>query len=204
LQRYFPYEQGVPSHDVISRLFVKLDTMLFNQCFTEWINSIPELTEGEVVAIDGKTIRRSNNKTTNKPAYHMVSAYASENRVCLGQKVVDEKHNEITAIPKLLDLIAIKGCVVTIDTMGCQAKIAEAIIKKEADYLLAVKDNQEGLRIQIAKEFNRIKVSSVNKTVDAGHGQIETRTCEVIDNLIFLDGKEKWHGLKSIVKITSE
>ncbi len=106
----------------MNNVFARLDTKSFNQCFVDWINSISKLTEGEVVAIDGKTIRKSNNKSVGKSAYHMVSAYASENRVCLGQEVVDEKHNEITAIPKLLDTLAIKGCIVTLDAMGYQQK----------------------------------------------------------------------------------
>lgn len=204
LKDYFPYNKGIPSHDVLSRVFAKLDTKSFNQCFIDWINSISKLTDGEIVAIDGKTIRKSNNKNTSRSAFHMVSAYASENKVCLGQEVVDEKHNEITAIPKLLDLIAIKGCIVTIDAMGCQTKIAEKIIEKKADYLLAAKGNQKELKSQIIKIFDQNKPTSIDTSVDAGHGRVETRICEVIDNLKFFDEKERWIKLKSIVKITSE
>jgi len=204
LRSYFPYTNGIPSHDVLNNVFSRLDTKTFNQCFIDWINSISKLTDGEVVAIDGKTIRKSNNKNTAKSAFHMVSAYASDNKVCLGQEVVDDKHNEITAIPRLLDMLAIKGCVVTCDAMGCQTKIAEKIVEKKADYLLTVKENQKELKTQILKTFDRNKPISIDTSVDAGHGRVETRTCEVIDNLTFFDEKEKWTKLKSIVKITSE
>lgn len=204
LRTYYPYTNGIPSHDVLNNVFARLDTKTFNQCFADWINSISKLTDGEVVAIDGKTIRKSNNKNIGKSAYHMVSAYASENKVCLGQEVVDEKSNEITAIPKLLDTLAIKGCIVTVDAMGCQTKIAEKIIEKKADYLLAAKGNQKELKAQILKAFDQIKPISIDTSVDAGHGRVETRTCEVIDNLGFFDEKDRWTKLKSIVRITSE
>ena len=204
LQAYYPYSNGIPSHDALNNVFAKLDTKSFNQCFADWINSISRLTDGEVVAIDGKTIRKSNNKNTLKSAFHMVSAYASENKVCLGQEVVNDKHNEITAIPELLDMLAIKGCIVTIDAMGCQTKIAEKIIERKADYLLATKGNQKELKEQILKTFDKNKPISIDTSVDAGHGRVETRTCEVIDNLTFFDEKDKWTKLKSIVRITSE
>lgn len=204
LKTYYPFSNGVPSHDVLNNVFARLDTKSFNQCFVDWINSISKLTEGEVVAIDGKTIRKSNNKKVGKSAYHMVSAYASENKVCLGQEVVDEKHNEITAIPKLLDTIAIKGCIVTLDAMGCQTKIADKIIEKKANYLLAVKGNQKELKNQVLKTFDLIIPQSVDTSVDAGHGRVETRICEVINKLDFFDERERWTMLKSIVRITSE
>lgn len=204
LRCYYPYNNGIPSHDVLNNVFAKLDTKSFNQCFADWVNSISKLTDGEVVAIDGKTIRKSNNKNTSKSAFHIVSAYASENKICLGQEVVDEKHNEITAIPKLLETLAIKGCIVNIDAMGCQTKIAKKIISKKADYLLAAKGNQKELKAQILKTFYHNKSLSVDISEDAGHGRVETRICEVIDNLEFFDEKEKWSNLKSIVKITAK
>jgi len=135
------------------------------------------VNESEVVPIDGKTIRNSNDDSSCKSAIHLVSAYASENRVCLGQEAVSEKSNEITAIPKLLDMLTIKGCIVTIDAMGCQKKIAEKIIKKDADYILMVKDNQKNLRIQIEDIFKTQESYTINTTNDFGHGRIETRTC---------------------------
>ena len=204
LKSYFPYKNGIPSHDVLRRVFTKLDKDAFNQCFINWINSLSKHTDGEVIAIDGKTIRKSNDKNESKSAYHMVSAYASENKLCLGQTVVDEKHNEITAIPELLDLIAIKGCIVTTDALGCQTKIAQKIIDKKSDYVLAVKANQKELHTQVIKVFSKNRPDSFNITEDAGHGRVETRTCDVIDNLTFLDTKERWAGLRTIVRIKSE
>jgi len=204
LRKFFPYENGVPSHDVLGKVFSSLDHTEFTECFSSWINSISTFTNGEVVAIDGKTIRKSNIPFKSKSALHVVSAYASESRLCIGQEIVADKSNEITAIPKLLKLLEIKGCIVTIDAIGCQKEIVKDILKEEADYLLMVKGNQQGLKEQIEKLFKNGDISDTNTNVDSGHGRIETRTCEVITNLTFLDDKNQWEGLKSIVRITSE
>ena len=204
LRKFFPYAEGIPSHDVLGKLFAKLDHKEFSECFANWINSISNITNGEVIAIDGKTIRKSNNRKDSKAALHVVSAYASENRLCVGQEIVGQKSNEITAIPKLLKLLEIKGCIVTIDAMGCQKQIAKDILKQKADYLLMVKGNQQGLKEQVEKLFEKGDISETYSDVDSGHGRIETRTCHVITNLGFLDGKDKWAGLNSIVRITSE
>lgn len=204
LQQFFPYEEGIPSDDVLGKLFARLNAKEFTDCFTQWVNSIADLNDSEVVPIDGKTIRNSNDDSSCKSAIHLVSAYASENRVCLGQEAVSEKSNEITAIPKLLNMLTIKGCIVTIDAMGCQKKIAEKIIEKNADYILMVKDNQKNLRIQIEEIFKTQESQSTNTTNDFGHGRIETRTCSVIDHISLLDKRKEWNGLKSIVRITSE
>lgn len=201
LRKFFPYENGVPSHDVLGKLFARIDNKEFTKCFSEWINSISKITDGEVVAIDGKTIKKSN---TSKSALHVVSAYASGNMLCLGQEVVDEKSNEIIAIPKLLKLLEIKGCIVTIDAMGCQKKIAKEIIRQKADYLLMVKGNQQGLQEQVKKLFDKGSFSDQNTEIESGHGRVETRTCHVITDLTFLDGKEEWKDLKSIACVTSE
>jgi predicted transposase YbfD/YdcC len=163
-----------------------------------------ELTGGEVVAIDGKTIRGSDDKSLEKSALHVVSAYASGNRLCLGQETVTEKSNEITAIPALLKLLTVKDCIITIDAMGCQKSIAGTIIEKEADYILMVKDNQQELKEQVEKVFTMNPKAEADITLDFGHGRIEQRTCQVIDNLTFLDDKEDWPGLKSIAKVISE
>ena len=203
LKRFFPYQNGTPSHDVLGKLFSRLNPDEFGACFIEWVDSISELTAGEVVAFDGKSIRDSKNNSTGKSCFHIVSAYAVNNKICLGQLAVDEKSNEITAIPKLLDLIAVKGCIVTIDAMGCQKKIAAKIREKDADYLLMVKDNQQELLSQIKQVFKLTKPSSVNLDIDSGHGRVETRKCEVIKDLKFLDEKINWLDLKSIVKISS-
>ncbi|MCK5775271.1 MAG: ISAs1 family transposase, partial [Bacteroidales bacterium] len=203
LKQFFPYENGIPSHDVLGKLFARLNPKEFTDCFTNWVNSIADLTKDEVVAIDGKTIRNSNDDTSCKSAIHLVSAYASDNRICLGQEAVHEKSNEITAIPKLLKTLAIKGCIVTIDAMGCQKKIAKEIIDAKADYILMVKDNQKNLRIQIENSFRTKESCTRNTTNDFGHGRIETRTCDVIDDLSLLKNRSNWENIKNIVRITS-
>jgi predicted transposase YbfD/YdcC len=204
LRQYLPYKHGIPSHDVLGKVFAVLDPVQFSACFRDWVNSMAEFTGGEVVAIDGKTICGSDDKTSGKSALHVVSAYASGNRLCLGQEVVSEKSNEITAIPALLKLLTVKDCIVTIDAMGCQKNIAGAIIEKEANYILMVKDNQQELKKQVEKVFTMNPKAEADITIDAGHGRIEQRTCQVIDNLTFLDDKQDWPGLKSIAKIISE
>jgi len=203
LRKFYPYEEGVPSHDVLNKLFNRLDINEFNACFINWINAIAVKSEGRVIAIDGKTIRGMASKYSNSKL-HIVSAFCTENKLSLAQVKVDSKSNEITAIPDLLDLIAIQGCIVTIDAMGCQKAIAEKIIDKEADYLLMVKGNQPGLKEQIEKVFKIQPIEQKDIEDNLDHGRIEKRTCEVITKLDFLDTKEDWKGLKSIVRITSE
>lgn len=204
LRQYYPYRHGIPSHDVLGKVFAALDPDEFSRCFSQWINSIAEITGGEVIAIDGKTLRGSSRKASGKSALHVVSAYASGNRLCLGQQVVDEKSNEITAIPALLKLLSIEGSTVTIDAMGCQTAIAEAIIDQQANYVLAVKDNQQELKAQVEKVLSLHKQAELGITLDAGHGRIEKRICQATDQLSFLDGREAWAGLKSIAKVVSE
>ncbi|ELR72294.1 Mobile element protein [Fulvivirga imtechensis AK7] len=204
LKKWYPYENGIPSHDVLGKVFAALEPGAFSRCFISWVNSIADTTRGEVVAIDGKTICRSDDKGKGKSAIHVVSAFASENGLCLGQLAVASKSNEITAIPELLELLALKGCTVTIDAMGCQKNIAKTIVEKDADYILMVKGNQKGLRDQIEKLFSIKPVASENKDSDLGHGRIEHRKCEVINQLNFLDDRQEWVGLKSVIRITSE
>jgi predicted transposase YbfD/YdcC len=204
LRQYLPYKHGIPSHDVLGKVFAALDPAQFSRCFSDWVNSMAELTGGEIIAVDGKTICGSDKKSSGKSAFHVVSAYATGNRLCLGQEAVDEKSNEITAIPALLKLLTVKGCIITIDAMGCQKSIAEAIIDKQADYVLMVKDNQKGLKEQVEKVFDLNSKTVADMTFDAGHGRIEQRICQAIDDLAFLDDKEDWPGLKSIVKLISE
>ena len=203
LRQFFPYEHEIPSHDILGGLFSRLDSKEFTKCFSNWVNSVANLTDKEVIAIDGKTIRNSKDDTSSKSAIHLVSAYASDNRISLGQEAVLEKSNEITAIPKLLKTLTIKGCIVTIDAMGCQKKIAKEIIAVEADYILMVKDNQKKIRIQIEDSFKTKKSCTSNTTNDFGHGRIETRACDVIDDLSLLENKSDWKNIKSIVRITS-
>ncbi len=202
LQQYFPYQNGIPSHDVLNKVFSALNSEAFSHSFISWINSISDMTKGEVVAIDGKTIRGSGSQ--GKSAIHIVSAYACENRLCLAQEATEEKSNEITAIPRLLDLMAIKGCVVTTDALGCQKKIAEKIVEKQADYVLMVKDNQKNLKLDIEQSFDSLKIIQHNQTLDSGHGRIEIRTCEAIDDLSLIKARRNWKGLQSVIRISSE
>lgn len=201
---------GIPSHDVFTKVFRKLASREFEVCFMSWTESISELFDGEVVAVDGKTLRRSHDGS--KKAIHMVSAWASTNSIVLGQIKTEEKSNEITAIPELLKSLELKGCLVTIDAMGCQKKIAATIIEKEADYLLAVKDNQPILHQAVQDYFtqaNEIDFEGYNidfaETYDERHGRIESRRCWVgYDVLPHIDGSQNWEGLKTIVMVESE
>jgi predicted transposase YbfD/YdcC len=204
LRKFFPFQNGVPSHDVLGKVFAALDSSQFSKCFVSWIDSLAQITAGEIIAIDGKTLRGSDNKTRGKSALHVVSAFASANGLCLGQVAVDDKSNEITAVPQLLDLLAVKGCIVTLDAMGCQKSIAKAIRDKDADYVLTVKDNQKELRSQITKIFSISPIKGEFTSWDAGHGRFEQRKCEVVDQLEFLDDLQQWPGLKTVVRLTSE
>jgi len=203
LRKYFPYNEGIPSHDVLGKIFSKICPKEFNECFMDWVNSISQISEGEVVAIDGKTIKGSSIKTKSQKALHIVSAYATSNRICLGQTTVHKKNNEITAIPELLELLAIKSCIITIDAMGCQKKVAKKIVDKEADYILMVKNNQRELLEQIEKKFSISSIGDEHNNLDSGHGRIEERKCSVIYNLDFIDDTEEWEGLKSIIRVES-
>lgn len=204
LRQYIPLSSGIPSHDTLGRFFGMLNHQAFSKCFINWASELSTLSKGEVVALDGKRLRGSYDRFSNKKAIHMVSAFAAGNGLCLGQICCEDKSNEITAIPKLLDLIAIKGCTVTIDAMGCQTQIAEKIKTKEADYILAVKDNQKELHEQVKKMFNITKPSSIDVNTDIGHGRVEQRKCSVVDKLVFFDSDKEWKGLKTLVKIETE
>lgn len=203
---------GIPSHDTFTNVFRKLASKQFEVCFTSWTESISEIFDGEVVAVDGKTLRRSHDASFDKKAIHMVSAWASTNSIVLGQIKTEEKSNEITAIPELLKSLELKGCLVTIDAMGCQKKIAATIIEQEADYLLAVKDNQPKLHQAVQDYFtqaNKVAFEGYNvdfaETFDKGHGRIETRRCWVAnDALPHIDGSQDWEGLQTIVMVESE
>jgi predicted transposase YbfD/YdcC len=196
---------GVPSHDRFNAVFKALDPAEFEKCLLGWIAALQEFTAGQVVAIDGKTLRRSFDKASSKSAIHMVNAWATANHLGLGQMVVEEKSNEITAIPKLLKLLELEGCLVTIDAMGCQVEIAEAIVGRGAAYVLAVKDNQPTLHRgiedffldQMEDDFARVKVSR-HETKERGHGRDEHRTYLVCDAPADLPDRGRWKGLKRI------
>jgi len=202
LRKFYPYKSGIPSHDTLGAFFSALDSKKFGDCFINYAASISTHTSGDVIALDGKTVRGAGSKH-NKYPIHIVSAFCTKNRLSLAQETVNEKENEIVAIPRLLELITIKGCIITIDAMGCQKEIAKKIRAREADYLLQVKGNQAELQEQIIKVFNRNTYRETAVEYDCGHGRIEKRVCEVIDDLTFLDEKKLWQDLKTIVKIES-
>ena len=202
LRTFLDLPNGIPSDDTFNRVFSSIDSEQFETCFVDWVSRLANLTDGEIIPIDGKTIRgaKSNGK---KSPFHMVSAWASNNNLVLGQVKVSEKSNEITAIPKLLELITVKGCTVTIDAMGCQQEIARKIIKEEANYILAVKENQKQLHQDIKDEFRFAKNIQIDLSEELDHGRIETRKCSVITDFKFIENTEEWVGLKSIIKIES-
>jgi len=203
LRQYLKLPNGIPSHDTIGNVMSRIKPKEFENFFVQWMLSIAHITQGEVVSIDGKTLRRSYDTFSGKKAIHMVSAWASQNRMVLGQIKTEEKSNEITAIPKLLDTLILNGCIVTIDAMGCQTKIAEKIIANGADYVLALKGNQGEFHEDVKHQFEFIPPAQVDEQTDKGHGRIETRKCSVISNLQFLDQAEQWKGLSTIAKVES-
>lgn len=204
LSKILELPKGIPSHDTINRVISSLNVEKFGSLFIDWVNSIKNNNIlKEVIAIDGKTLRRSKDSFHQQPAIHIVNAWASSNELVLGQLKTANKSNEITAIPILLSLLDIKDSIITIDAMGTQKEIAETIIKQEADYILALKGNQGYLNDNVRNQFNIQKIASTNETIDKNRGRIETRKCEVINNLEYLDDVSGWKGLKSIVKITA-
>ena len=203
LKKFLKLPNGIPTHDTFNRVFACLDSGELGQCFLNWTQSVSRLTEGEVISLDGKTLRGSRDKGS-KSIVHMVSAWASVNNIVLGQQKVDSKSNEITAIPALLEVLALKGCIVTIDAMGCQKTIASAIVDKEADYILALKGNQGELHEQVQESFRFMNTNSVSEETDWGHGRIEKRQCSVINDLSMIEQKDQWKGLRSIIKIEAE
>lgn len=209
LRRFRPFRDGTPPHDRIGDIFATLDADHFQRCFVAWVASVTGIPAG-VIAIDGKTVRRSGNKRDAKAPIHMVSAFAARQRLVLGQVKVAEKSNEIIAIPKLLNMLAIEGAIVTIDAMGCQRDIAKTILDKKADYVLALKGNQGTLLEDVelfvteqkAKGFADTKTSQ-DTTIDGGHGRIETRTVTVIDDVEWLQKRHDWPGLKAVIMVES-
>jgi len=203
LRTFLPLPNGIPSHDTFNRFFSLINPKELEECFLEWVKDIAELTEGEVVSIDGKTIRGSRS-SDGKSFIHIVSAWANKNQLCLGQIKVGEKSNEITAIPKLLNILALKGCIVTIDAMGCQKKIAKKIIAQEADYILGAKKNHPSLYEAIEEIVRFTKPTSIWEDHDLGHGRIEHRVCSIYSDLSTIENKDDWKGLNAIVKIESK
>jgi predicted transposase YbfD/YdcC len=209
LRRFLPFRDGTPAHDHLGDILATLDAEKFQQCFVAWVAALTGMP-ADVIAIDGKTSRRSYQKKGAKAPIHMVSAFAARQRLVLGQVKVAEKSNEIVAIPKLLDMLAIEGAVVTIDAMGCQRDIAQKILDKKADYVLALKGNQGTLREDVelfaaeqkANDFKDTKVTR-HETVDGDHGRIETRTYTAFHDVAWLQQRHDWPGLKGVVMVES-
>ena len=205
LSKILKLPNGIPSHDTINRVFSLIRADKFEQLFTQWAQSLkdPSISK-EVISVDGKTIRGSKDSYHDKSGIHMVNAWANSNGLVLGQVKTVEKTHEITAIPELLKILDIEGCIITIDAIGTQRKIAATIIDQKADYILAVKENQGYLKENVESAFFNQKPDSVDETIEKGHGRIETRKCEMINTLDLFDVKEKWAGLKSLARITAK
>ena len=209
LRRFRPFREGTPSHDHLGDILATLDAVQFQRCFVAWVAALTGVS-ADVIAIDGKTSRRSYQKKGAKAPIHMVSAFAARQRLVLGQVKVADKSNEIVAIPALLEMMAIEGAIVTIDAIGCQRDIAAKILAKKADYVLALKGNQGTLREDVelfateqrAKGFKDTKVSR-HQTVDGDHGRIETRIYTAIHDVTWLQERHAWPGLKGVVMVES-
>jgi len=202
LNKFLELPNGIPSKHTINRVFSAIDSQQFESCFIDWVNSIADLSKGQIIAIDGKTIRGAKSYGKKSPI-HMVSAWACENNLVLGQVKTDEKSNEITAIPELLKILDVTGNTVSIDAMGTQKEIAEKIISLDADYILAVKGNQPQLLEHIQDEFRFSNQTETYTNHDLGHGRIETRTCNVIKDFQFIEHNNGWKNLNCVIKIES-
>jgi predicted transposase YbfD/YdcC len=212
LKTFLDLPNGIPSHDTIGRIFAMLDPKALEEAFRRWTAAIATLTKGEVVAIDGKTLRRSFRSADRSAFVHMVSAWAAGNRMVLGQVKTEDKSNEITAIPRLLELLEIKGCLVTIDAMGCQKEIADKIVDRGADYMLSAKDNQPTLSAAISGTFEEAlrdpdfpTSANHHTTTEKAHGRTEVRRCWTLDIDPELGAPfDEWTNMKSIVLVESE
>ena len=216
LRKMLELPNGIPSHDTFGRVFARLDAQQFERCFIEWVLAVSEVLQGDVVAIDGKTVRRSHDRYIGKAAIHMVSAWASASGVALGQTRVDGRSNEITAIPRLLEMLHVKGCIVTVDAMGCQKDIASKILEEGSDYVLAVKRNQGRLHEGVRDVFGLARKSGFDglghdyhETVkeNAGHGRVETRRCWAVsdlDSVRYVDEGGQWPELTTLVMVEGE
>lgn len=209
LRQRLALPHGIPSHDTFGRVFARLDPEAFARCFLAWVEAVREATNGEVIAIDGKTLRHSFDRAIEKAAIHMVSAWATANHLVLGQVKVDDKSNEITAIPRLLQLLDLNGCIVTIDAMGCQKEIARQIVEQGGDYVLALKENQPALYEDVklffedarAREFAGIGHGS-HQEVDGGHGRVEIRRCFTVGEIDWLRERHPaWRKLGSMAMV---
>ena len=214
LRQFLTLPNGIPSHDTFGRVFSRIDAEAFQAAFLGWVQSAFTVSEGQVVAIDGKQVCRSHDKRAGKAAIYMVSAWATGAHLTLGQRKVDTKSNEITAIPKLLEVLSLKGCIVTIDAMGCQKTIAQAILDQQAEYVLALKENQGHLYQDTVALFTHCEQTPSHlfpidyaKTTEKGHGRIDIRRCWTISDPHHFPAfrtAEQWPGLLTLVKVRRE
>ncbi len=212
LRQFRPFVSGIPRHDTIARLLCRLKADEIGQAFHKWINGLIDVTDCDVIAIDGKTARRSFDTRQRRNPLHSVSAWCCSHQLVPGQKAVSEKSNEITAIPELLSLLNIENCIIKLDAMGCQQAIAQQIVQAKADYLLALKGNHSGMQAELEAWWHKCRRDGLTEKnyqrdqhIDSGHGRIETRTCEqlVIDTK-WIDKAYRWKGLNTLIKISSE
>lgn len=207
LETFLELPNDIPSHDTFGRVFAMIDAEEFSQSFVSWVRTIAQLTEGDIVAIDGKTNRRSYDRTIGKDAIHLVSAFVAKNGMTLAQRATDTKSNELKAIPKLLNLLDISGCTVTIDAAGCYPEVVDSIVEHEANYVIAVKQNQPTLYTEIAQLFTQHPTTTSSAcTEEQQHGRLERRECWVINKekkLQQLHHAERWKQLRSVAKVTS-
>jgi predicted transposase YbfD/YdcC len=204
LKQFLELKNGIPSHDTSNRLFQALNPHEFERCFSSWAQNLKQDGVLErVIAIDGKTVRGSKDSFHHRSALHSVHAWSVENGICLGQIACGEKTNEITVIPQILDLLAVKGSIITIDAMGTQRTIAEKIVEKEGDYILAVKGNQGSLEEEVHTLCKRNSPLFDSCTIEKGHGRIETRRCEVFEKGLIVDSENGWSKLTCVIKITA-
>jgi len=207
LQQFLELPNGIPTQHTFRRFFISVSAEELEKCFLNWVRSAFDISGSKVVPIDGKTLRRSHDRSSDKAAIHMVNAWCAENDISLGQIKTSEKSNEITAIPELIKSLELTGCIVTVDAMGCQTKIAADIIDKGADYILALKGNQGNLNKDAELFFEHAQkevVFDTHTTVDGDHGRIETRKYTKVSDIDWLQGKENWKQLKNIIRLESK
>jgi predicted transposase YbfD/YdcC len=208
LRGLLPFKHGIPSHDTLTRVFGQIEPSEFERCFRAWTRRVEEKTDGQVVAVDGKTLRGSRDRASGEGPLHLVEAWATGQELLLGQRRSEGGANEIATIPRLLEVLTLEGCIVTIDAMGCQTDVAEAITEAGADYVLRLKDNQKSLRADVERLFKArldIGVEPGHTDVDGGHGRVETRRCWAIDvagNGLVDEGR--WPGLQSIALVETD
>ena len=214
LETFLELPHGIPSHDTFGRVFARLDPHQLEGCFARWVQSLAAALQAQVVSVDGKAARRSHDAGRGVPALHLVGAWADAARLVLGQQRVDDHSNEITAIPELLEMLVLKGCIVTIDALGCQKRIAQTIRDQDADYVRALKGNQPQLHEAVVETFAVEQaegfegcVHDFHQTVNKDHGRIETRRCWVIGTLEYIryvDPDGAWPDLQSLIMIEAQ